>query len=116
MIDTKFEVGDTVSWMGAGGIVEELGKDKSLLVYFPTDDCRYEFYPDGRLHDFHTEPSLKLIHKAKNKITIESWVTLFRHPHGGFFQVQYSKEEYATAPSQKPDYITTVHLSKEIEI
>ncbi len=116
MSETKFEVGDSVSWMGATGTVEEIGKDKSLLVYFPTDDCRHEFYPDGRSHSFHVEPSLKLIHKAKKKITVECWVNLIGDGATGAYCSRYFADTDAEILRHRYPDVTTVHLSKEIEV
>lgn len=66
-----FKVGDLVSWCGAKGkVVQDYEfkdpKAASLLVEFEVKDARGDrpltqtFMYDGRMHDWHTEPSLRL--------------------------------------------------------
>lgn len=112
MSETKFEVGDTVSWMGAEGVVKEI-YDGSVKVIF-TPMCYIQlFFIDGRLHQFHTEPSLKLIRKAKKKITVECWVNVYGD---GIYRFYETKDQAINNAVKSYGDVTTVHLSKEVEI
>lgn len=115
MNETKFEVGDIVSWMGAEGVVKEI-YDGSVKVIF-TPMCYIQlFFIDGRLHQFHTEPSLKLIRKAKKKITVECWVNVYSNKHTGPYTIAFDTKSEAEMEMCRTNYITTEHLSKEVEI
>ena len=69
-----FEVGDKVEWLGVEGVVDSLTSDmgygglKAVMIEVMLDTKRIAFFEDGRyLED--QMPSLKLIEKAKKKIT-----------------------------------------------
>lgn len=70
----EFKVGDVVEWCGIKGKIDSIGK--YMKVNFYVDDFadnlidfgpQYTFTKDGKLFDWHKEPSLKLIAKAKTK-------------------------------------------------
>ena len=60
----KFEVGDKVKAFGCEGVVEVLYEDTVGVKFQRNYHIRY-FYTDGKLYDWHKEPSLFLIEKAK---------------------------------------------------
>lgn len=70
----KFEVGDTVSWMGLEGTVKDFCyyTHNPMMVSFPNGDKWY-FIEDGRMRPDHTEPALKLIAKAKKYKEVVKW-------------------------------------------
>lgn len=64
-----FQVGDSVTWAGANGKVidpKDCALEGHILVLFEGDDDREGewFYADGKLYDWHTEPSLKFVRRA----------------------------------------------------
>lgn len=64
----QFQVGDIVDWCGAMGEVmsENSGRDyENITVAF--GDYVKVFLKDGRYFDWHKEPSLKLVERAKTK-------------------------------------------------
>ncbi len=122
MSDTKFEAGDTVSWCGTHGVVmsvcEHDNKDynTSVRVYFEEVKQSEYFCFDGRYMKYHTEPSLKLVRKAKKKITVEYWVNVYK---SGATHLCHTKQDaifFAGFVCMNDSFLKTVHLSKEIEI
>jgi hypothetical protein len=59
----KFEVGDIVEWCGVPGVAEEVELDRITVLFNCKIPHYRNFLGDGRLHDWHTEPSLKLIER-----------------------------------------------------
>lgn len=119
MSETKFEVGDEVSWMGAEGCViniTEYPADKFAVVRFKNEQCSYSFLLDGRLMEFHKEPSLKLIKKAKKKLTVECWVNAVRNGMTGCYYNRCDAHRDTDILRERSPEVTTIHLSKEIEI
>ena len=118
MSETKFEVGDTVSWCGITGtvikIVDYGDYTYPVVTTFPHERLA-SFTSDGKYYSWHKEPSLKLVSKAKKKITVDCWVNLY---DGGKLIMHYRNKEDSEyhAVKYKEGFVTTVHLSKEIEI
>lgn len=119
MTDTKFEVGDIVDWMGVEGVVKEIlgfPNDGHVYVDFYQADMKQGFHPDGKLYGFHKEPSLKLIKKAKKKITVECWVNVYSNKRTDPYTIAFDTKSEAEMEMCRENYLTTVHFSKEIEI
>lgn len=75
---TKFEIGDKVEAFGFEGTVSGINKNDTYAVTVQfTNGKSSSFTRDGRFYDWHNEPSLKLIEKAKKKVTKE--VVLYRY-------------------------------------
>lgn len=69
MSDPKFEIGDKVSAWGIEGVVEGVTADESpcpILVRL-INGLKSRFMRDGRHYDWHLEPTLKLIEKARKE-------------------------------------------------
>lgn len=63
----KFQVGDKVKAFGFGGQVIEidLQSEWPVKVKFPLANAKEDFKADGKLFDWHAEPSLVLIERPK---------------------------------------------------
>lgn len=69
----EFKVGDVVDWCGCRGVVtseskhwDSRGDYYRMKVCFDDNSASYDiFYKDGKKHDWHKEPSLKLIKRLK---------------------------------------------------
>lgn len=124
MSETKFEVGDIVSWMGVEGVVicSKHSGDYPIECYFKYGiglEYTNFFTSKGRFFYWHKEQSLKLVSKAKKKIAVQCWVNVYRRKNGSISQIAHSEEDIAIADRDygtHKEYLTTVHLSKEIEI
>ena len=76
---TVFEVGDIVEWCGIKGKIVFIYSESTrypILVRFDNNEEK-PFAKDGKYYDWHLEPSLKLIEKAKKKVKKRFW--LFIH-------------------------------------
>lgn len=118
MSDTKFEAGDTVSWMGVEGVVNRIDRLGlfSVEVDFHDHSATRVFLSDGKQEPWHKEPSLKLVSKAKKKITVEYWVNVYK---SGATHLCHTKQDaifFAGFVCMNDSFLKTVHLSKEIEI
>ncbi len=122
MSDTKFEAGDTVSWMGVEGVVicSKHSGDYPIECYFKYGiglEYTNFFTSKGRFFYWHTEPSLKLVRKAKKKITVECWVNVYKDNVTKLFNNKEEADNDSYRVAHMYGYqVTTVHLSKEIEI
>lgn len=77
--ETKFEVGDTVEWCGKQGTVTSIDYNCVWVSFKDIDPGflnYYNFQMDGKLYRWHTEPSLKLISKAKKKRKVKLYAYL----------------------------------------
>lgn len=77
--ETKFEVGDIVEWCGVLGNVILCDKDTlycSFYNKFNGNIKEQKFTLDGRYEQWHSEPSLKLISKAKKKRKVKLYAYL----------------------------------------
>ena len=83
----EFRVGDVVEWCGIKGKVDSIGN--YMKVHFYVDGIadnlidwgpQYTFTKDGKQYDWHKEPSMKLIAKAKTKV--KKYKVLFKGPFG----------------------------------
>lgn len=87
MTDDKylFQVGDEVEWCGVKGeITKNYGHTiKATFPHHYLEDSipshpGTDFYPDGKLFTWHTEPSLKLIKKARRVVKKTMWLPVFQ--------------------------------------
>ncbi len=116
--DTNFEVGDIVDWMGSLGVVKctEHSGDYPIECSFMYGIGllhTHFFTAKGRALYWHKGVSLKLIHKAKKKITVECWVNVLKY---GTTICYNTKKDAEFAAQIANEGVLTVHLSKEIEI
>lgn len=117
--ETKFEVGDQVEWCGVLGIVTGIdGRlEQSIQVVFNEslfgEECRI-FYPDGKYEKWHTEPSLRLISKAKKKRKVKLYA--FFHKNTFVVSGGYGSIQYAVSEMEIHNYIRVPELDKEVEI
>lgn len=75
--ETKFEVGDQVEWCGVRGVVVQIcNNELEVSVCFDNNEVPINFYSDGKYWAWHTEPSLKLISKAKKKRKVKLYAYL----------------------------------------
>lgn len=119
MSDTKFEAGDTVSWMGVEGVVNRIDRLGlfSVEVDFHDHSATRVFLSDGKQEPWHKEPSLKLVSKAKKKIAVQCWVNVYKDNVTKLFNNKEEADNDSYRVAQMYGYrVTTVHLSKEIEI
>ena len=75
-MEQKFEVGDKVRAWGVDGVVSEIDKDSSypvVAVFKPKNIGVVLFDEDGKYQDWHKEPSLFLVEKAKKEEPIVQW-------------------------------------------
>lgn len=115
--ETKFEVGDVVEWCGVRGVVTDIGEcgvhcffDHSYHGHIKT----YMFDLDGKSNTWHTEPSLKLISKAKKKRKVKLYANLHKNTFGvagGYGSIQYTATDIGIH-----SYIRVPELDKEVEI
>jgi hypothetical protein len=113
--ETKFKKGDIVEWAGVYGCVEISSKDCVWVNFGPIEyegNSRYEsteFLPDGRLFDWHTEPSLKLISKAKKKRKVKLYACLIGESGNQHLSL-LTLESLANTAVRVPE------LDKEVEV
>ena len=107
--ETKFEVGDSVEWCGAiGNVIEPhftSGSPYTVFVVFNNEHYQ-RFTEDGKSNHWHTEPSLKLISKAKKKRKVK----LYAHLNNEYFQKLEYFKEIMNKMTRIPD------LDKEVEV
>jgi len=83
MNNFRFRTGDRVRWGGIEGVVVKVtcafSQDDTLEVVFDADPTAKNqwFLSDGRIYDYHTEPSLVLIERPKKKVKKHGWVNIF---------------------------------------
>lgn len=72
---TTFQIGDIVEWCGVSGSVvdTDYSEEYPVRANFKEDEIDSFFTLDGRLWDWHTEPSLRLIEKKKEKKRYWQW-------------------------------------------
>lgn len=73
---TVFEVGDIVEWCGVKGTIKSIDnlEDPTHLVIVKFTNGLFEWFTiEGKIRDWHLEPSLKLIEKAKRKVKKKFW-------------------------------------------
>lgn len=103
----KFEVGDKVEAFGVEGVIRDISSSSGLIVVDFITGNSDTFYKDGSFYSWHNEPSLKLIEKAKKKVTKE--VVLYRYTvkfDGEIFQSPW------TTASLKDCYASPCQLLK----
>jgi len=62
-----FKVGDKVKWAGVEGVVSGIIEDGNYPIWVSFENCRgggIAFKQDGKLLDWHKEPSLVLVERA----------------------------------------------------
>lgn len=111
--ETKFNIGDQVEWCGLPGVVARYDWDEAepVVVYF-SGSGEYMFTVDGKFISEHTEPSLKLISKAKKKRKVKLYAYLEEKVFdGGPYNLAYS-----VIDSFVIDMVRIPELDKEVEI
>lgn len=111
----EFKVGDIVSFGGVEGIVREIITNHSYPVKVSYHNGWVDgFTIDGKIHNWQTEPLLKLIKRPKNKIkkTFRGWMNVYKSPETAFV---YPTKEIANK-SANPDRIACIEINQEYEI
>lgn len=70
----KFQTGDIVEAWGVDGVVRSIGC--FIHVKFSTRDTA-NFYLDGKLEEWHAEPTLKFVSRPKRKVKKTIWVNIY---------------------------------------
>lgn len=99
MTPQTFQVGDVVERCTTMGVVESANYESGFPIGVNFGDGIFEsFTIDGRLLDWHTEPSLKLISRPKQKVkkTREVWVNVYP-----LSEYSYKSKEIADRCSEK---------------
>lgn len=109
--ETKFSVGDKVSWCGVEGVVVEYNfvPHCKYAVRAEFKDIMAWFTEDGKAHYWHTEPSLKLISKAKKKRKVKLYACLIGESGNQHLSL-LTLESLANTAARVPE------LDKEVEI
>jgi len=74
---TVFELNDRVTAFGIEGVVISVDFAKDYPIKVDFYNGKYPtFTKDGKLYNWHLEPSLKLIEKAKKKVKKKFWLSI----------------------------------------
>lgn len=99
----KFEVGDKVRAFGVDGIVGKVEDGKLPVgVKFCGNYYRW-FTEDGRRADWHKEPSLFLVEKAKKEEPIVQWYSVIARPKS-----QERPKRYSSTYKSEDDFLKTI--------
>ncbi len=117
----KFEVGDKVRAWGVEGVVIEIMKNEyyPVVIRFDRDGGRAvteNFSLNGREYEWHKEPSLFLVEKAKKEEPIIQWYSVTVWIKGERAPCIYSylysgKEHFLTALGTKEDKFNWIKLT-----
>lgn len=95
---TVFELNDRVTAFGIEGVVISVDFAKDYPIKVDFYNGKYPtFTKDGKLYNWHLEPSLKLIEKAKNKVNKKFWIYINEK------EIKCSHVEAATLYAIKPE-------------
>ena len=94
-----FEVGDKVRAFGLNGVVDEVIKSDTYPIkvrYYTSEYHSDSFTLDGKIIDWHEEPSLVLVEKVKKKV--KKYLFAFKDVYGvwSISQRLYSESEVAS--------------------
>lgn len=109
MGSNKFEVGDKVRAWGLDGVVTEVGDhgDTSVKVLIE-GGRRYSFTPAGMSLDWHKEPSLFLVEKAKKEEPVIQWYSvLAKH------KSQERPKRYSGTYKGEDDFLNTIGFAND---
>jgi len=116
---TVFEVGDIVEWCGIKGKIVFIYSESTrypILVRFDNNEEK-PFTKDGKYYDWHLEPSLKLIEKAKRKVKKKFWIIVGKKDieemciRGSYLL----KKEETIEKHELPDEFQIVEIELEVE-
>lgn len=111
---TLFEVGDIVDWCGAQGIIRDIKSPSDsiyrLMVKF--ENGYFEWFTGcGRIKEWHLEPSLKLIEKAKKKVKKKFWFVI----SDSLIKARYFSAQLYTNPIKHTPDCQLVEIELEVE-
>lgn len=118
-MSTEFKVGDRVKAFGCEGVVahvtEEPPNKLPLCVHYENGKTRW-YYPDGREEEWHKEPSLKLIARAKTKVKLYPALLEVNDGWGMSFELFKNEEEAKCEyPNSFIRLLTDDHHAVEVE-
>lgn len=126
--DVKFKVGDIVEAFGLRGEVMAIHSrgEFPIEVQYGLKRNGFDYFTrDGKLHNWHNEPSLKLIERPKKKVkvVIHGWMNIYpddlkteRRVYKVFFGSKEDADSTSEASGSIHQRIACIEIKQEIEV
>jgi hypothetical protein len=111
---TEFKIGDKVDWLGLEKVVEHINYGHIYPVRIVHNGTSYWFTLDGRSDTEHTNPSLKLISRAKKTKTFELHEALIMYQEPDY-ELRWVSKNFADALTNKVKF-TGKTKTVEVEV